>query len=215
MQKQIMQEGEHMTAQPFVSRPLPPGSAHLPARVRITSLEMLRHLADGPTPIDVSLALNGGVLSRKRIQYRHHKNGRHWWLYEGISDTESWLTGSQLDQWTHVPLGIERGCLLLELEGEPGHETTVRGCSPDEIEAILRQGVDLVFHSEDGLLTTRVSYSDARGEDPFCVSVFCYGREGFDSYYATFAALARAQPFAYERFALAGRTETSAAATPG
>jgi len=76
--------------------------------LRIESLEQLAKLSDQFTPLECFLVLNGGFRSTKYVQYRWSRNGRHWWIEHSIDDTEGYLTGPQLERWTHIPEAIRK-----------------------------------------------------------------------------------------------------------
>src|SRR5260370_42542980 len=74
---------------------------------KVASVEHLRELAGGDEAIDVVLLLRGGIRSSKRIAFCWKKNGRHWWVWEGISDPEGYYTERQLAQYTHIGTEID------------------------------------------------------------------------------------------------------------
>jgi hypothetical protein len=82
---------------------------------KVASVEHLRELAGGDEAIDVVLLLRGGVRSSKRIAFCWKKNGRHWWVWEGISDAEGYYTERQLAKYTNIVTAIALGALFAEM----------------------------------------------------------------------------------------------------
>ncbi len=85
---------------------------------KIASVEHLRELAGGDEAIDIVLLLSGGIRSSKRITYCWKKNGRHWWVWEGISDAEGYYTERQLARHTNIVTAIAQGTLYAETLSE-------------------------------------------------------------------------------------------------
>ena len=95
-------------------------------RVQVESLDQFRTMAQ--RPIDAHILLNDGTpRSSKRIQYQHNRNGRHWWMYESIGDSERYYTERQFASNTNIVEAIGKAALFVELEIE-------------EIRNILTQG---------------------------------------------------------------------------
>ena len=88
-------------------------------RMRVESLDQLRVMANRDAPIDIGISFQLGkeaLRSSKRVQYRRNRNGRHWWMWEGISDTERYYTEPQLRRHTNVVEAIEKGAFYCELD---------------------------------------------------------------------------------------------------
>jgi len=86
-------------------------------RVQVESLDQLRIMAQ--RPIDAHILLNDGTpRSSKRIQYQHNRNGRHWWMYESIGDSERYYTERQFASSTNIVEAIGKAALYVELEIE-------------------------------------------------------------------------------------------------
>ena len=86
-------------------------------RVQVESLDQFRIMAQ--CPIDAHILLNDGTpRSSKRIQYQHNRNGRHWWMYESIGDSERYYTERQFASSTNIVEAIGKAALYVELEIE-------------------------------------------------------------------------------------------------
>ncbi len=86
-------------------------------RVQVESLDQLRIMAQ--RPIDAHILLNDGTpRSSKRIQYQHNRNGRHWWMYEHIGDSERYYTERQFASSTNIVEAIGKAALYVELDIE-------------------------------------------------------------------------------------------------
>ncbi len=86
-------------------------------RVQVESLDQLRIMAQ--RPIDAHILLNDGTpRSSKRIQYQHNRNGRHWWMYESIGDSERYYTERQFASSTNIVEAIGKAALYVELDIE-------------------------------------------------------------------------------------------------
>jgi hypothetical protein len=82
---------------------------------KVESVEHLRELAGGDEAIDIVLLLRGGFRSSKCIAYCWKRNGRHWWVWEGISDAEGYYTQGQLAKYTNIVAAIALGTLFAEM----------------------------------------------------------------------------------------------------
>jgi len=88
-------------------------------RVRIESLDQLRVMANRDEPVDIGITFQRGdevLRSSKRIHYRRNRNGRHWFLWEGITDTERYYTTPQLRRQTNIVEAIEKGACSCEID---------------------------------------------------------------------------------------------------
>ncbi len=84
-------------------------------RVQVESLDQLRIMAQ--RPIDAYILLGAEqARSSKRIQYQHSRNGRHWWMYDYLSDSERYYTERQFANDTNVVAAIGKAALYVELE---------------------------------------------------------------------------------------------------
>ncbi len=84
-------------------------------RVQVESLDQFRIMAQ--RPIEAYILLGDGTLrSSKRIQYQHNRNGRHWWMYEYIGDSERYYTERQFASSTNIVEAIGKAALYVELE---------------------------------------------------------------------------------------------------
>ena len=84
-------------------------------RVQVESLDQFRIMAQRPVEIYVSLG-DGTVQGSKRIQYQHNRNGRHWWMYESVGDSERYYTERQFASSTNIVEAIGKAALYVELE---------------------------------------------------------------------------------------------------
>lgn len=87
-------------------------------RVQVESLDQFRIMAQRPVEAYVLLAdsSNGTVWSSKRIQYLHNRNGRHWWMYDYMGDSERYYTERQFANSTNIVEAIGKAALYVELE---------------------------------------------------------------------------------------------------
>ena len=84
-------------------------------RVQVESLDQFRIMAQ--RPIDAHILLNDGTpRSSKRIQYQHNRNGRHWWMYEHIGDSERYYTERQFASSTNIVEAIGKAALSVVLD---------------------------------------------------------------------------------------------------
>jgi hypothetical protein len=84
-------------------------------RVQVESLDQFRIMAQ--RPIDAYILLSDGTpRSSKRIQYQHNRNGRHWWMYEYVGDSERYCTERQFASSTNVVEAIGKAALYVELD---------------------------------------------------------------------------------------------------
>jgi len=84
-------------------------------RVQVESLDQFRIMAQ--RPIEAYILLGDGTpRSSKRIQYQHNRNGRHWWMYEYIGDSERYYTERQFASSTNIVEAIGKAALYVELE---------------------------------------------------------------------------------------------------
>jgi hypothetical protein len=86
-------------------------------RFQVESLDQLRIMAQ--RPVDAYILLVRGddsARSSKRIQYQHNRNGRHWWMYESVGDSERYYTERQFASSTNIVEAIGKAALYVELE---------------------------------------------------------------------------------------------------
>lgn len=83
--------------------------------VQVESLDQLRIMAQRPLEAYIVLG-DGTARSSKRIQYQHKRNGRHWWMYESIGDSERYYTERQFANSTTIVEAIGKAALYVELE---------------------------------------------------------------------------------------------------
>jgi hypothetical protein len=84
-------------------------------RVQVESLDQFRIMAQ--RPVDVYILLGAGAISSsKRIQYQHNRNGRHWWMYDYMGDSEHYYTERELASSTNIVEAIGKAALYVELE---------------------------------------------------------------------------------------------------
>jgi hypothetical protein len=84
-------------------------------RTIIESLDHLHKVAngeDGQPSVEVNLLVGIGGFTRKYVQWRHNRNGRHWWVEEG-GDDGCYYTDPQLARETNIIEGIEKRALIL------------------------------------------------------------------------------------------------------
>ena len=95
---------------------MPPGESQFNGRrVQVESLDQFRIMAQRPVEAYVLLA-DGTVHSSKRIQYQHNRNGRHWWMYDYMGDSERYYTEWQFASSTNIVEAIGKAALYVELE---------------------------------------------------------------------------------------------------
>jgi hypothetical protein len=86
-------------------------------RFQVESLDQLRIMAQ--RPVDAYILFERGddsARSSKRIQYQHNRNGRHWWMYESVGDSERYYTERQFASSTNIVEAIGKAALYVELE---------------------------------------------------------------------------------------------------
>ena len=86
-------------------------------RFQVESLDQLRIMAQ--RPVDAYILFERGddsARSSKRIQYQHNRNGRHWWMYESVGDSERYYTERQFASSTTIVEAIGKAALYVELE---------------------------------------------------------------------------------------------------
>ena len=86
-------------------------------RFQVESLDQLRIMAQ--RPVDAFILFKRGddsARSSKRIQYQHNRNGRHWWMYESVGDSERYYTERQFASSTNIVEAIGKAALYVELE---------------------------------------------------------------------------------------------------
>jgi len=86
-------------------------------RFQLESLDQLRIMAQ--RPVDAFILFERGddsARSSKRIQYQHNRNGRHWWMYESVGDSERYYTERQFASSTNIVEAIGKAALYVELE---------------------------------------------------------------------------------------------------
>ena len=84
-------------------------------RVQVESLDQLRIMAQRPIEAYILLG-DGTARSSKRIQYQHNRNGRHWWMYDYMGDSERYYTERQFARDTNIVTAIGKAALYVELE---------------------------------------------------------------------------------------------------
>jgi hypothetical protein len=84
-------------------------------RFQVESLDQFRIMAQRPVEAVVLLA-DGTARSSKRIQYQHSRNGRHWWMYDYMGDSERYYTERQFASSTTIVEAIGKAALYVELE---------------------------------------------------------------------------------------------------
>ena len=87
-------------------------------RVQVESLDQFRIMAQRPVDAYIELLDDGTARSSKRIQYQHNRNGRHWWMYESIGDSERYYTERQFASSTNIVEAIGKAALYVELDIE-------------------------------------------------------------------------------------------------
>jgi hypothetical protein len=90
-------------------------------RVQVESLDQFRIMAQ--RPVEAYILLNaifadGMARSSKRIQYQHSRNGRHWWMYECVGDSEHYYTERQFAHSTNIVEAIGKAALYVELDSD-------------------------------------------------------------------------------------------------
>ena len=86
-------------------------------RFQLESLDQLRIMAQ--RPVDAFILFERGddsARSSKRIQYQHNRNGRHWWMYESVGDSERYYTERQFASSTNIVEAIGKAALYVELD---------------------------------------------------------------------------------------------------
>jgi hypothetical protein len=86
-------------------------------RFQVESLDQLRIMAQ--RPVDAYILFERGddsARSSKRIQYQHTRNGRHWWMYESVGESERYYTERQFASSTTIVEAIGKAALYVELE---------------------------------------------------------------------------------------------------
>lgn len=86
-------------------------------RFQVESLDQLRIMAQ--RPVDAYILFERGddsARSSKRIQYQHNRNGRHWWMYESVGDSERYYTERQFASSTNIVEAIGKAALYVEFE---------------------------------------------------------------------------------------------------
>lgn len=84
-------------------------------RVQVESLDQFRIIAQHPVEVYVLLG-EGTVQSGKSVQYQHSRNGRHWWLYDYVGDSERYYTERQFASNTNIVEAIGKAALYVEVE---------------------------------------------------------------------------------------------------
>jgi predicted transcriptional regulator len=84
-------------------------------RVQVESLDQFRIMAQRPVEVYVLLG-DGTVHSSKRVQYQHNRNGRHWWMYESVGDSERYYTERQFTSDTNIVEAIGKAALYVEVD---------------------------------------------------------------------------------------------------
>ncbi len=85
-------------------------------RVQVESLDQFRIMAQRPVDAYIELLDDGTARSSKRIQYQHNRNGRHWWMYEYIGDSERYYTERQFASSTSIVEAIGKAALYVGLD---------------------------------------------------------------------------------------------------
>jgi hypothetical protein len=87
-------------------------------RVQVESLDQFRIMAQRPVEAYVLLGdgAEGTFWSSKRVQYQHNRNGRHWWLYDYVGDSERYYTERQFANSTIIVEAIGKAALYVEVE---------------------------------------------------------------------------------------------------
>ena len=86
-------------------------------RFQVESLDQLRIMAQ--RPVDAYILFERGddsARSSKRIQYQHNRNGRYWWMYESVGDSERYYTERQFASSANIVEAIGKAALYVELE---------------------------------------------------------------------------------------------------
>jgi hypothetical protein len=84
-------------------------------RVQVESLDQFRIMAQHP--VDAYILLDDGTArSSKRIHFQHNRNGRHWWMYEYVVDSERYYTERQFASSTNIVEAIGKAALYVELD---------------------------------------------------------------------------------------------------
>ena len=96
------------------------------ARLQIESLDQLRIAAQQPVEAYILLGA-GAVRSNKQIHYEHSRNGRHWWMYEDVSDTERYYTERQFANNTNIVEAIGKGALYIMVDRLPDRPESEEG----------------------------------------------------------------------------------------
>ncbi len=84
-------------------------------RVQVESLDQFRIMAQRPVEAYVLLG-DGMAHGSKRIQYQHNRNGRHWWMYDYVGNSERYYTEQQFASSTNVVEAIGKAALYVELD---------------------------------------------------------------------------------------------------
>jgi hypothetical protein len=84
-------------------------------RVQVESLDQFRIMAQRSVEAYVLLG-EGAVQGCKRIQYQYNRNGRHWWMYDYVGDSERYYTERQFASNTDIVEAIGKAALYAELD---------------------------------------------------------------------------------------------------
>ena len=90
-------------------------------RVQVESLDQLRTMAQRPIEAYIlvgELLTENAFRSSKSIHYQHNRNGRHWWMYESIGDSERYYTERQFASDTNIVEAIGKAALYVEIDIE-------------------------------------------------------------------------------------------------
>jgi hypothetical protein len=87
-------------------------------RVQVESLDQFRIMAQRTVEAYILLADGdeGTIWSSKRVQYQHSRNGRYWWMYDYIGDSECCYTERQFASSTNIVEAIGKAALYVELD---------------------------------------------------------------------------------------------------
>src|SRR6266702_4766809 len=87
-------------------------------RVQVESLDQFRIMAQRPVDAYILLDVldDGTARSSKRIQYQHNRNGRHWWMYDYMGDSERYYTERQFASSKNIVEAIGKAALYVELD---------------------------------------------------------------------------------------------------
>jgi hypothetical protein len=80
--------------------PLYEGECNVP-RLQVESLDQFSIMAHRSVESYVLLG-DGTVRSSKGVQYQHSRNGRHWWMYDYVGDSERYYTEWQSASNTNI-----------------------------------------------------------------------------------------------------------------